>query len=251
MPCAGRRRGSEKGHPSRLTSSSTSPLAIAGPSTHSPPVRVSNAMKSARRCGSCPAPPQGHRQDQDGEDSRGRHGRGVAGPATVAEAQPRPQGTGGDLHEQVDARAVEQHHGEDHERGTSRRRGRRPVRRRRRRRLRQEDEVGEQQDRTAQMHGAEVTSDRTESTTRRAARPGGRAMSVYTQPPDARRRPFAGRHSTTTGRNAAEVLAPGAGHEPPGHRPPPIRVSTQGWRYGKMGCICPLPVSSCRTVSLG
>ncbi|GHH38297.1 hypothetical protein GCM10018775_16630 [Streptomyces umbrinus] len=29
------------------------------------------------------------------------------------------------------------------------------------------------------------------------------------------------------------------------------RVSFEGWRYGKMGCICPLPISSVRTVSLG
>ncbi|SOR81772.1 hypothetical protein SCNRRL3882_5224 [Streptomyces chartreusis NRRL 3882] len=40
-------------------------------------------------------------------------------------------------------------------------------------------------------------------------------------------------------------------HKGPGQSPRTIRVSTQGWRYGKMGCICPLPYSSCRTVSLG
>ncbi|CAM5625883.1 Vitamin B12 import ATP-binding protein BtuD [Streptomyces tendae] len=32
-----------------------------------------------------------------------------------------------------------------------------------------------------------------------------------------------------------------AAYETPGHRPRPERVSSQGWRCGKMGCICPLP----------
>lgn len=42
-----------------------------------------------------------------------------------------------------------------------------------------------------------------------------------------------------------------ASGDAPGHRPPTERVSPEGWRSGKMGCICPLQNSSCRTVSLG